>query len=179
MQILQLPATCANTPAQTTNRKVAGSSSAERALEMLRFAGKPSAEIKGWAFLSPFDRVSLFIDELKIRASQKFVASHVSTMRPFDVRCAGKVFECNNSKYLEPNHNLRELTLDLSLKGNIAIVTGGSEGIGRGISNALVDEGCHVSQPGGRSANGCLMGGRGGVLPPVITADRARISLAE
>src|SRR5215212_350402 len=144
MQILQLPATCANTPAQTTNQKVAGSSSAERALEMLRFAGKPSAEIKGWAFLSPFDRVSLFIDELKIRASQKFVASHVSTMRPFDVRCAGKVFECNNSKYLEPNHNLRELTLDLSLKGNIAIVTGGSEGIGRGISKALVDEGCHV-----------------------------------
>src|SRR5215204_2731036 len=65
-------------------------------------------------------------------------------MRPFDVRCAGKVFECNNSKYLEPNHHLRKLTLDLSLKGKIAIVTGGSEGIGRGISKALVDEGCHV-----------------------------------
>jgi NAD(P)-dependent dehydrogenase (short-subunit alcohol dehydrogenase family) len=35
--------------------------------------------------------------------------------------------------------------LDLSLKGKVAIVTGGSEGIGRGISKALVDEGCHVS----------------------------------
>ena len=34
--------------------------------------------------------------------------------------------------------------MDLSLKGKIAIVTGGSEGIGRGISNALVDEGCHI-----------------------------------
>ena len=34
--------------------------------------------------------------------------------------------------------------MDLSLKGKIAIVTGGSAGIGRGISEALVDEGCHV-----------------------------------
>ncbi len=34
--------------------------------------------------------------------------------------------------------------MDLSLKGKIAIVTGGSAGIGRGISDALVDEGCHV-----------------------------------
>jgi NAD(P)-dependent dehydrogenase (short-subunit alcohol dehydrogenase family) len=34
--------------------------------------------------------------------------------------------------------------MDLSLKGKIAIVTGGSVGIGRGISDALVDEGCHV-----------------------------------
>jgi NAD(P)-dependent dehydrogenase (short-subunit alcohol dehydrogenase family) len=34
--------------------------------------------------------------------------------------------------------------MDLSLKGKIAIVTGGSAGIGRGIAKALVDEGCHV-----------------------------------
>jgi 3-oxoacyl-[acyl-carrier protein] reductase len=34
--------------------------------------------------------------------------------------------------------------MDLSLEGKIAIVTGGSAGIGRGISDALVDEGCHV-----------------------------------
>jgi 3-oxoacyl-[acyl-carrier protein] reductase len=34
--------------------------------------------------------------------------------------------------------------MDLSLEGKIAIVTGASEGIGRGISDALVDEGCHV-----------------------------------
>jgi NAD(P)-dependent dehydrogenase (short-subunit alcohol dehydrogenase family) len=34
--------------------------------------------------------------------------------------------------------------MDLSLKGKIAIVTGGSVGIGRGISDALVDEACHV-----------------------------------
>ena len=34
--------------------------------------------------------------------------------------------------------------MDLSLKGKIAIVTGGSAGIGRGISDALVDEACHV-----------------------------------
>ena len=34
--------------------------------------------------------------------------------------------------------------MDLSLEGKIAIATGASEGIGRGISDALVDEGCHV-----------------------------------
>jgi 3-oxoacyl-[acyl-carrier protein] reductase len=34
--------------------------------------------------------------------------------------------------------------MDLSLDGKIAIVTGGSAGIGRGVSDALVDEGCHV-----------------------------------
>jgi 3-oxoacyl-[acyl-carrier protein] reductase len=34
--------------------------------------------------------------------------------------------------------------MDLSLEGKIAIVTGGSAGIGRGISDALVDERCHV-----------------------------------
>jgi NAD(P)-dependent dehydrogenase (short-subunit alcohol dehydrogenase family) len=34
--------------------------------------------------------------------------------------------------------------MDLSRKGKIAIVTGGTAGIGRGISDALVDEGCHV-----------------------------------
>ena len=35
--------------------------------------------------------------------------------------------------------------MDLALREKVAIVTGGNKGIGRGISDALVDEGCHVS----------------------------------
>ncbi len=34
--------------------------------------------------------------------------------------------------------------MDLELKGKTAIVTGGSKGVGRGISDALADEGCNV-----------------------------------
>ena len=34
--------------------------------------------------------------------------------------------------------------MDLALEGKVAIVTGGNKGIGRGISDALVDEGCHL-----------------------------------
>jgi 3-oxoacyl-[acyl-carrier protein] reductase len=59
-------------------------------------------------------------------------------------KLGGDVFECDNSENAEHEHHLRELTMNLSLKGKIAIVTGGSAGIGRGISDALVDEGCHV-----------------------------------
>ena len=35
--------------------------------------------------------------------------------------------------------------MDLGLEGKVALVTGGSKGVGRGISDALVAEGCHVS----------------------------------
>lgn len=34
--------------------------------------------------------------------------------------------------------------MDLMLEGKIAVVTGGSKGIGRGIANALADEGCNL-----------------------------------
>lgn len=34
--------------------------------------------------------------------------------------------------------------MDLALTGKAAIVTGGSKGVGRGISDALVEEGCNV-----------------------------------
>lgn len=34
--------------------------------------------------------------------------------------------------------------MDLGLAGRVAVITGGSKGIGLGIAGALVDEGCHV-----------------------------------
>lgn len=35
--------------------------------------------------------------------------------------------------------------MNLELEGKTAIVTGGSKGVGRGIAEALADEGCNVS----------------------------------
>jgi 3-oxoacyl-[acyl-carrier protein] reductase len=39
----------------------------------------------------------------------------------------------------------KESTVELGLEGKVALVTGGSKGVGRGASEALVAEGCHVS----------------------------------
>ncbi len=35
--------------------------------------------------------------------------------------------------------------MDLQLKGNNALITGGTKGIGRAIADALVEEGCNVA----------------------------------
>ena len=35
--------------------------------------------------------------------------------------------------------------MDLKLKGNNALITGGTKGIGRAIADALADEGCNVA----------------------------------
>ena len=34
--------------------------------------------------------------------------------------------------------------MNLGLEGKVAVVTGGSKGVGRGVADALVAEGCHV-----------------------------------
>ncbi len=65
--------------------------------------------------------------------------------------------------------------MNLELEGKVAIVTGGSKGIGRGISDALVDEGCNVSicsrnEDELRQAAGEL-GERGGARALAVVAD--------
>lgn len=68
------------------------------------------------------------------------------------------------------------MTLDLQLKGKVAIVTGGAKGIGRGISEVLAEEGCHVviayrSDPQGSQAVADEIAQKNGVKVLAIQAD--------
>jgi 3-oxoacyl-[acyl-carrier protein] reductase len=53
-------------------------------------------------------------------------------------------FGCNNSECVKRDPRRKESSVDLALEGTVALVTGGSKGVGRGVADALVAEGCHV-----------------------------------
>jgi 3-oxoacyl-[acyl-carrier protein] reductase len=61
------------------------------------------------------------------------------------LRSYEKGFRCNNSEGVERDRCRKESSVELALEGKVALVTGGSKGVGRGVSDALVAEGCHVS----------------------------------